>query len=99
MRGSHAWETSYVLPGPLWEHWKIHALQNYALHPGSRTSDRELWIPSNVIRLTPTLHKMFDAGHFVIISSQRKVAFEHAYLACVYRTIVIELRRLRRNSA
>lgn len=56
-----------MVPATEWEYWKSNKLHLYALQPGSRTPGRETYNPSNIIRLSSDLHKMFDAGHFVLI--------------------------------
>ena len=60
-------EGAHLLPVTEWEYWKTHGLHKYALQPGPRTQGKETSTRSNIIRLSPTLHKMFDAGHFVLI--------------------------------
>lgn len=42
-------------------------MHKYALQPGPRTQGYETLTRSNMIKLSPTLHIMFDAGHFVLI--------------------------------
>jgi hypothetical protein len=60
-------EGAHLIPATEWEYWKTHGLHKYALQPGPRTQGKETSTRSNIIRLSPTLHKMFDAGHFVFI--------------------------------
>ena len=56
-----------MVPVTEWEYWKSNKLHIFALQPGPRTPGRETYNPSNIIRLSSDLHKMFDAGHFVLI--------------------------------
>jgi hypothetical protein len=67
IRGQPHAEDAHMVPATEWEYWKSNKLHLYALQPGSRTPGRETYNPSNIIRLSSDLHKMFDAGHFVLI--------------------------------
>ncbi|WPH02631.1 Hypothetical protein R9X50_00549600 [Acrodontium crateriforme] len=60
-------EDAHLLPATEWQYWKEHGLGEYASQPVSMTPGRETFTRSNLIKLQPTLHKMFDAGHFVLI--------------------------------
>lgn len=60
-------QDAHLVPVTEWYYWKEHGLHKYALQPGPRTQGRESFTRSNVIKLSPTLHTMFDAGHFVLI--------------------------------
>jgi hypothetical protein len=67
IRGQPHAEDAHMVPVTEWEYWKSNRLHLYALQPGSRTLGRETYNPSNIIRLSSDLHRIFDAGHFVLI--------------------------------
>jgi hypothetical protein len=73
VRGQPHAEDAHMVPVTEWEYWKSNKLHLYALQPGSRTPGRETYNPSNIIRLSSDLHKMFDAGHFVLIPVDGKL--------------------------
>lgn len=60
-------EEAHLIPATEWHYWKANGLHRYNLQPGPRTQGRETSTVSNKIILSPTLHKLFDAGHFVFV--------------------------------
>ncbi|KIW21997.1 uncharacterized protein PV07_12600 [Cladophialophora immunda] len=60
-------EAAHLIPKTEWQFWKENALHRYAMEPVPRTQGRETYTRSNTIPLASNLHKMFDAGHFVLI--------------------------------
>lgn len=73
LRGQPHAEDAHLVPVTEWEYWKSNQLHLYALEPGPRTQGRETCNPSNIIRLSSDLHKIFDAGHFVLIPVDGKL--------------------------
>jgi hypothetical protein len=51
IRGQPHAEDAHMVPVTEWEYWKSNKLHLYALQPGSRTPGREIYNPSNIIRL------------------------------------------------
>ena len=66
-------QDAHLLPKTEWQYWKEHGLHKYALQPGPRTQGYETLTRSNIIKLSPTLHTMFDAGHFVLIPANGRL--------------------------
>lgn len=60
-------EDAHLIPKTEWQFWKENALHRYAMEPAPRTQGRETYTRSNTIPLASNLHKMYDAGHFVLI--------------------------------
>jgi hypothetical protein len=73
LRGQPHAEDAHLVPVTEWEYWKSNQLHLYALQPGPRTQGRETYNPSNMIRLSSDLHRIFDAGHFVLIPVDGKL--------------------------
>lgn len=66
-------ENAHLLPTTERQYWKENGLHNCTLQPGPRTQGQETFTKSNLIRLEPTLHRMFDAGHFVLIPVNQRL--------------------------